>query len=176
MVEPEHDNLLLSRADAARCLDRMAEGLQACLQGLEGPLTLVGLETGGVRVADALYERLPAALQARLTRGALDANFYRDDYAQRGLHASKPSRMPLSLDGHVVALVDDVLFTGRTVRAAMNALFDFGRPQRVLLLTLIERPGRELPIAADVVGCHLDLSTGRRLSLGEDLSVSEVST
>jgi pyrimidine operon attenuation protein/uracil phosphoribosyltransferase len=106
---------------------------------------LVGIYTGGLWLA----ERLHKALGIAQPLGAIDVSFYRDDYGSKGLHA-KPQRteIPFDVDGAHVILVDDVLFTGRTTRAALNELFDFGRPARVELAVLVDRGGRELPVAA----------------------------
>lgn len=106
---------------------------------------LVGIRTGGLWLA----ERLHAVLGIQPPLGAIDVSFYRDDYGTRGLHA-RPQRteIPFNVDGAPVILVDDVLYTGRTTRAAINELFDFGRPAQVDLAVLVDRGGRELPIAA----------------------------
>ena len=106
---------------------------------------LVGIHTGGLWLA----ERLHALLCIRAPLGAIDVSFYRDDYGSKGLHA-RPQRteIPFNVDGAPVILVDDVLYTGRTTRAALNELFDFGRPARVDLAVLVDRGSRELPIAA----------------------------
>lgn len=106
---------------------------------------LVGIYTGGLWLA----ERLHAELGIAQPLGAIDVSFYRDDYASKGLHAS-PQRTEVSfdVDGAHVILVDDVLYTGRTTRAALNELFDFGRPATVELAVLVDRGGRELPVAA----------------------------
>lgn len=170
--EPSPSAVLIGPAEVAACLDEMAAALAERLRQASPPMILVGLETGGVRVAEALRARLPPELSAVLEHGALDANFYRDDFAARGLHPSKPSRMPLSLDAYTVVLVDDVVYTGRTARAAINALFDLGRPRRVLLLALVDKPGRELPIAADIVGRRVD--TAARVQLApHELAIVE---
>ena len=111
-----------------------------------GPATaLVGIYTGGLWLA----ERLHKALGIAQPLGAIDVSFYRDDYGSKGLHA-KPQRteIPFDVDGAHVILVDDVLFTGRTTRAALNELFDFGRPGVVELAVLVDRGSRELPVAA----------------------------
>lgn len=106
---------------------------------------LVGIYTGGLWLA----ERLHAELGIAQPLGAIDVSFYRDDYASKGLHA-RPQRteVPFDVDGAHVILVDDVLYTGRTTRAALNELFDFGRPATVELAVLVDRGGRELPVAA----------------------------
>lgn len=114
-----------------------------------GAFSLIGLQTGGVWLAQAIASAMPNAPAVH----ELDVSFYRDDIKQRGLHAQNtPSRLPLSLEGHHLVLVDDVLFTGRTVRAAINEVFDRGRPARIQLAVLVDRGGRQLPIQADYTG------------------------
>jgi pyrimidine operon attenuation protein / uracil phosphoribosyltransferase len=123
-------------------------------------IRLVGVHTGGVWLA----ERLRTDLSVADPVGLLDISFYRDDFSRSGLNPSvKPSHIPFAVDGADLVLVDDVLYTGRTVRAAMNELFDYGRPARIELAVLIDRGGRELPIEADVVG--------RRIEVPDEISV-----
>ena len=128
---------------------------------------LVGIYTGGLWLA----ERLHKALGIAQPLGAIDVSFYRDDYGSKGLHA-KPQRteIPFDVDGAHVILVDDVLFTGRTTRAALNELFDFGRPARVELAVLVDRGGRELPVAARYCAHTLDepLPRDQNLELQRD--------
>ena len=110
---------------------------------------MVGIHSGGVLVA----RRLHAAMEIDETLGELNSGFYRDDFSSHGLKAQlKPSLMPLSVEGRHIILVDDVLYSGRTIRAAMNELFDYGRPASITLVVLIDRGNRELPIEAQVVG------------------------
>lgn len=126
---------------------------------------IVGIHSGGAWLAERLAADL--GLQARL--GFIDVSFYRDDYARKGLHPDvKPTRIEFNVDGATIVLVDDVLYTGRTVRAAINVLFDYGRPQRIMLAALADRGGRELPVAADFVGAHARLAPGRSLALARD--------
>lgn len=137
-------------------LDRMAQTLdeQTKTRAMAEPL-LIGIRTGGVWVAEALHQRL----QLSEPLGHLNISFYRDDFSRIGLHPHvEPSALPFSLDDRHIILVDDVLHTGRTIRAALNELFDYGRPASVRLAVLVERPGRELPIQADVIGHSLDLA------------------
>ena len=123
---------------------------------------LVGIRTGGAWVA----ERLHALLDARLPLGTLDISFYRDDFSRIGLHpAVEPSNIPFDVEGRHILLVDDVLYTGRTVRAAMNELFDYGRPAAIDLAVLVDRGGRELPIAARYAGASLPLPDNQNLQL-----------
>lgn len=131
-----------------------------------GPTTgLVGIYTGGVWLA----ERLHAALGLKLPLGTLDVSFYRDDFSRKGLRRNvKSSDIPFDIDGCDVIIVDDVLYTGRTIRAAMNELFDYGRPQRIRLAALVDRGGRELPIAADFTGAEISITAGESIELKRD--------
>jgi len=123
---------------------------------------IVGVHTGGYWVAERLAEML--ALSGPI--GAIDIGFHRDDFDARGLpKPSGPTRLEGLVDGHSIILVDDVLHTGRTIRAAINAIFEYGRPGRILLATLVTRTGRQLPIQADAVGVNLDLPAEQRLKL-----------
>ena len=120
------------------------------------------MPAGHFRVA----ERLRALIGSTQPLGTLDINFYRDDFTRIGLHPRvTPSNLPFSVDDRHIILVDDVLHTGRTVRAALNALFDYGRPASIILAALIERRGRELPIHADICGLQLALSSNEHVKL-----------
>lgn len=122
----------------------------------------VGIHTGGAWVAERLREMvLPEA-----PLGTLDIAFYRDDFEQHGLpQRVRASELPFSIDGRHLILVDDVLMTGRTIRAALNELFDYGRPASVILVTLLDIEARQLPIRADVLGASLALPPGQRVKL-----------
>ena len=149
--------------DVQSLLDKIASELQARLrqQSIDRPL-LIGIHTGGVWVAKELHRRL----NLEETLGELSITFYRDDFTRIGLHPQvKPSNLPFDIDGRHIVLVDDVLHTGRTIRAALNEIFDYGRPASVCLVTLVIRPGRELPIAADVYGTTLDLGANEHVKL-----------
>jgi pyrimidine operon attenuation protein / uracil phosphoribosyltransferase len=123
---------------------------------------LIGIHTGGFWLAG----RLHAALGIKQPLGALDVSFYRDDFDAIGLHPQvKPSDIAFTVEGRQIVLVDDVLYTGRTIRAAMNELFDYGRPAAILLATLVDRGGRELPIAAQFVGAALTVPANQVLVL-----------
>lgn len=144
-------------------LESMTWNLKVALhgRGVEKPL-MVGIHTGGALVA----ERLHRALAIEDPLGTLDITFYRDDFSRVGMQPEvKPSRLPFSLDDRHIVLVDDVLYTGRTIRAALNELFDYGRPASVMLAVLVERSGRELPVCAQVVGTHLKLAAGEQVKL-----------
>jgi pyrimidine operon attenuation protein / uracil phosphoribosyltransferase len=130
-------------------------------RGIGAPL-MVGIHTGGVWVA----ERLHAALALADPLGTLDISFYRDDFTRIGMHPQvRPSHLPVGVDNRHVILVDDVLQSGRTIRAALNVLFDYGRPKSVILAALAERDGRQLPIEPNVVGLHARLEPGEQLKL-----------
>lgn len=147
-----------------------AEQLLASLTGAIKPdvtasTALVGIYTGGVWLAERLHQELQLALPL----GTLDVSFYRDDFGQIGLHPQvKPSDIAFEVEGSHIILIDDVLYTGRTIRAAINELFDYGRPASIRLAALVDRGGRELPIAAEYVGATLALPSHKMLALEKD--------
>jgi len=144
-------------------LKQLASQLKQILQekNINQPL-MVGIHTGGAWIAEKLHQAL--ALSEPLA--TLDISFYRDDFSRIGMHPQvKPSRLPPQVDDRHIILVDDVLHTGRTIRAAMNEIFDYGRPASITLACLLERSGRELPIQADAVAGHLHLETGQHIKL-----------
>ena len=144
----------------------LADVLKA--RGIEQPL-MIGIHSGGVWVAERLHRDL--GLTEPL--GHLDISFYRDDFSRIGSHPQvRPSHLPVPMDDRHLILVDDVLQTGRTIRAALNVLFDYGRPASVLLATLVERDGRELPVAADLVGLHAHLEPGQQVKLVTEASLA----
>jgi len=127
-----------------------------------GNTAIVGIHTGGAWLA----ERIHRALGITLPGGVLDISFYRDDYSKIGLHPQvSPSQLPFNVESSHIILVDDVLYTGRTIRAAVNELFDYGRPTRIDLAVLVDRGGRELPIAARYTGAVLALPENSMLEL-----------
>ena len=143
--------------------EKLFEALVTQLRSRVTPDTgIVGIVTGGAWLA----ERLHRALAVKTPLGVLDPSFYRDDFGKAGLHHQvKPSQIPFEVEGRRVLLVDDVLFTGRTVRGAMNELFDYGRPARIDLAVLVDRGGRELPIAAQHLGTSIEVPPGKVLVL-----------
>ncbi|NVK39688.1 MAG: bifunctional pyr operon transcriptional regulator/uracil phosphoribosyltransferase PyrR [Oceanospirillaceae bacterium] len=144
-------------------LDKMGTELKALLEQrhIDNPL-IVGIRTGGVWIA----ERLQQQLGFEDPIGILDISFYRDDFTQKGLHPSvQPSQLPGDTEGRHIVLIDDVLMSGRTVRAALNELFDYGRPASVTLVTLLDLQRRELPIQADIVGGTLAIGPNQVVKL-----------
>lgn len=143
-------------------ISRLASALDSHLtrNGYGSPL-LVGVHTGGVWVAKRLHELL--AIEAPL--GTLNINFYRDDFTRIGMHPMVTPSDLFSVDDRHVVLIDDVLHTGRTIRAALNEIFDFGRPASVTLGVLVERSGREIPIQADAIGLSLNLASHEYVKL-----------
>ena len=126
---------------------------------------LVGIHSGGVW----LMQRILKSIKQDLPFGTLDAALYRDDYAQRGLKTEpKPSNIAFDVADKHIILIDDIFYTGRTTRAAMNELFDYGRPASITLAVLINRGGAELPIAPNIVGANIDLKPNQDLQLTQD--------
>ena len=149
--------------EVAPLLDNLAVNLENYLQqqGITEPL-FIGIHTGGVWVAEALRQKM----QVTAPLGTLDISFHRDDYSQTGLNPSvKPSHLPFATENQHLVLIDDVLRSGRTIRAAMNEIFDYGRPASITLVTLLSLSGRELPIQADCCALYLDLSADQRIKL-----------
>ncbi|RBW49200.1 bifunctional pyr operon transcriptional regulator/uracil phosphoribosyltransferase PyrR [Marinobacter sp. F3R11] len=149
--------------DIDRLLDELENGLRQMLaeRCIESPV-LIGIRTGGVWVADILGKRL--GIEEPF--GQLDISFYRDDFSRIGLNPKvTPSSLPFDTEGRDIILVDDVIMSGRTIRAAMNELFDYGRPASIILATLIDLGARELPIQPDVAGQTLVLDAQQRVKL-----------
>ena len=145
--------------DAEDLLARLAERMRG---SVTPDTALIGIHTGGVWLA----QRLHKALALRQPLGTIDVSFYRDDYGSRGLHPKvKPSDIPFEVADADIILVDDVLYTGRTIRAAINELFDYGRPKSIRLAALVDRGGRQLPIAAQFVGAEVSVADGDQIEL-----------
>lgn len=149
MLLPDAEQLCTVLADSVR-------------PDLHPDTALIGIHTGGVWVA----ERLHAALGLKTPLGSLDVSFYRDDFSRSGLHAQlKKSDMPFAVEDRPIIIVDDVLYTGRTIRAALNEIFDYGRPARVDLAVLIDRGGRELPVCPRWTAQALEVGADKNLQL-----------
>src|SRR5687768_7876976 len=162
---PTRNSTLLDSRAVERTLKRMADEILELTGGTDD-LVLVGIQRRGVQLADRLVDLISASETVRVPRGVLDITLYRDDLQTVG---PRPvvgrTDLPWELDGRKVVIVDDVLYTGRTVRAALDELADFGRPARIALAVLIDRGGRELPIHADVVGKRIDLPRDGRVDV-----------
>ena len=156
--------VLLSADDIRRAITRMAHEIVERNQGTER-LLLAGIRTRGVTLAHRIAEAIAEFDGAQVDVVPLDINLYRDDLTSRTQPQVRPSTMPVAVQGMRVVLVDDVLFTGRTARAAMDALIDLGRPEAVQLAVLVDRGHRELPIRADYVGKNAPTSLGERVQL-----------
>jgi pyrimidine operon attenuation protein/uracil phosphoribosyltransferase len=144
-------------------LDDMSTDLRSLLssRNIDNPV-MIGIHTGGVWVAEALHNML----NIKEPLGTLNITFYRDDFTRIGIHPQvQPSNLPFDIDDRHVILVDDVLHTGRTIRAALNEIFDYGRPASVILTVLVERDGNELLITVDVIGEHVNLSANQNIKL-----------
>ena len=148
---------VLSADDVRRAITRIAHEIAERNHGTAG-LVVVGLQRGGVWMASTLADALQRIGEDPVPIGTLDVSFHRDDVGLRPIVPGSVTDIPLSLDGRIVALVDDVLFTGRTVRAALEALNEYGRPEAVQLAVMVDRGHRELPIRPDYVGKNLPTS------------------
>lgn len=157
---------VLESADVSRALTRISHEIVESNKGVDG-LVLVGIPTRGTILAQRIAEiisRIDAS--APVAVGSLDITLYRDDLARNPMRPSQPTEMPVEgIDGQTVVLVDDVLFSGRTVRSALDALNDHGRPKVVRLAALIDRGHRELPIRADFIGKNLPSAKDERISV-----------
>jgi pyrimidine operon attenuation protein/uracil phosphoribosyltransferase len=160
-------SMVLSAADVQRALRRVAHEIAERNRGLEDVI-LVGLQTGGVALTKRIAEVLLEVEGTQVPVGTLDVAFYRDDVGIRPVLPEAQTEIPLDLTGITVVLVDDVLFTGRTVRAALNALVDFGRARCVQLAVMIDRGHREVPIRADYVGKNLPTRIDEQVDVSLD--------
>lgn len=149
----------------ARTISRMADEIIERTDGADGVM-LVGIQRRGVQIADRIADVMRDREGRDVPRGALDITLYRDDLQTVGPRpVVGKTHLPGALEGKSVVIVDDVLFTGRTIRAALDELADFGRPARIMLAVLVDRGGRELPIHADVVGKHVSVPPGGRVDV-----------
>jgi len=148
--------------DAEQLVDRLAEQIR---REATASVALVGIYTGGVWIAERLHHALGLATPI----GTIDIAFYRDDYKKTGLRAGvKPSDIPFRVENADIILVDDVLYTGRTIRAALNEIFDYGRPTSIRLAALVDRGGRQLPICPQFVGATVEVDLDRTIELRRD--------
>lgn len=154
---------VLQHSDITRALTRISHEILEANHGGSG-LVLLGIPTRGVVLAERIGRQLELIEPGSGVTGTLDTTMYRDDLARNPTRAPQPTRIPAGgIDGRTVVLVDDVLFSGRTIRAALDAMVDLGRPKTVRLAVLVDRGHRELPIRADFVGKNLPTSTAERI-------------
>jgi pyrimidine operon attenuation protein/uracil phosphoribosyltransferase len=165
MTEKKNPKIVMDSDGIERCLTRIAYEILEKNKGMEN-LALVGIRTGGIYLAERLQKKISAIEGKKVPLGILDITLYRDDIAKtkKKIPLGK-TNIPFDLTDKKVVLVDDVLFTGRTIRAAMDALIDFGRPKMIQLAVLIDRGHRELPIRADYVGKNLPSSFWEAVSV-----------
>ena len=151
----------LPAIDAETCYQQLLAQLRAHLKPGD---FLVGVQSKGVKIAKRLHQDLGLGTPL----GTISSSMHRDDYTLRGLSKAELTQLPFDVDHAQIVLVDDVLFTGRTTRALLNELFDFGRPERIWLAVLVDRGGRQLPIQADFCAQHIDLPPHTALVLNQD--------
>lgn len=162
---PPKNSVVLDARAVDRTLKRMADEIIELHNGTDD-LILVGIQRRGVQLATRIVEAIREREKVEVPRGALDITLYRDDLQTVGPRpVVGPTDLPWNLEGKHVVIIDDVLYTGRTVRAALDELADFGRPRRIALAVVIDRGGRELPIAPDVVGKEIEVLPGRRVDV-----------
>jgi len=170
---PAHEVVVLTAEQMSRTTTRIAHEILEKNPGVEN-LAVVGIHTRGAFLGARIHELLCEVAGTQFAAGNIDISFYRDDVAARGAVGVIPStpqpvvkdtNLPFTIDGTTVILVDDVLYTGRTIRAAVDALFDYGRPARVQLAVLVDRGHRELPIRPDYVGKNLPTALRERISV-----------
>ena len=156
---------ILDAKGIERALTRMAHEIIEENRGVEDTV-LIGIVTGGVPLAQRLQQRISAIEGVLLPVGVLDITLYRDDWSRLSQHPIvRKTEIPFSTDDRNVILVDDVLFTGRTVRAALDAISDFGRPRRIQLAVLVDRGMRELPVQPDFTGTAIQTEAGQRINV-----------
>ena len=149
--------------EISQLLDRLESSITEVIaeRKLDNPL-MIGIHSGGVWIAEQLHQRLNITEPL----GKLDISFYRDDFSQIGINPKvKTSQLPLNIEARDIILIDDVFYTGRTIRAALNEIFDYGRPSQVVLGVLIERDGRQIPLKPDCTGSTITLKPGQRIKL-----------
>jgi pyrimidine operon attenuation protein/uracil phosphoribosyltransferase len=157
---------LLSQTQVRNCISKLAQGIEKRVREPQADWVLVGVQRRGVPLARRIARLLQGNGDGKIPVGTLDITFYRDDTDEAPLHpVVQDTDIPFDVTGKVVFLVDDVLYTGRTVRSALDELMDFGRPKRVYLVALVDRGRRELPIHADFVGESVPTQDGESVEV-----------
>lgn len=165
--------ILLDAQEIAFAIDKIAgeiiedfQGGMACVPPIQKGFALIGIRTRGVFLAERVKKRVEEIAKVSLPLGILDITLYRDDLSRLSDHPLvKKTEIPFSIESKILYLIDDVLFTGRTIRCALDALFDLGRPESVRLAVMVDRGGRELPIQADVVGIHYEAVSNQNVKV-----------
>ena len=157
--------IVMDNKEMDRALTRMAHEIAEENKGA-GDIAIIGIRTGGVPLAERLIERIAAIEGVKPPYGALDITLYRDDWSRLGYHPIvRKTEIPFSIDDRVIILVDDVLYTGRTIRAALDALTDLGRPRKIQLAIMVDRGRRELPIQPDYTGTSIQTSADEHVNV-----------
>ncbi len=157
--------IILQGKEVDKIIDDMVAKISECHENTEN-LVIVGIQKGGVELAHRIKKKLKETASFNPEMGTLDINLYRDDWTRIGTKpVVRTTNLPFSIDEKNIILVDDVLFTGRTVRAALDALADFGRPRRIELAVLVDRGHRELPICAQYVGLTINTKLGEHVDV-----------
>jgi len=173
---PRKKKAIMGGQDIERALDRIALQILERNQRTE-ELVIVGIHTGGVFLADRLHRIIEKREKIKLPSGSLDITLYRDDWSRVSQNPIvKKTDISFEVEGKILILVDDVLYTGRTIRAALDAIMDFGRPSSIQLAVLVDRGGRELPIQPDYTGMDIQIDPDQHIHvlLNEDAGVDEV--
>jgi pyrimidine operon attenuation protein/uracil phosphoribosyltransferase len=173
---PRKKKAIMGEQDIERALDRIA--LQILERNLKTKeIVIVGIHTGGVFLADRLHRIIEKREKIKLLSGSLDITLYRDDWSRVSQNPIvKKTDISFEVEGKIMVLVDDVIYTGRTIRAALDAIMDFGRPSSIQLAVLVDRGGRELPIQPDYTGMEIQIDPGQHINvlLNEEAGTDEV--
>ena len=156
--------VILTEVELRKTLSRLTSEIIEKIKNLEN-LLLVGIPTRGIELAEVLEKELLCKTGIKIRKGIIDPTFYRDDQSRVGTRLIKATDIPTPIEKKEIILIDDVIYTGRTVRAAMDALYSWGRPQRVMLLVMVDRGHRELPIHPDFCGKKVPTSKNESISL-----------
>jgi pyrimidine operon attenuation protein/uracil phosphoribosyltransferase len=175
MAKPRNFKIMINSFNIPEMLNQLEVALKNTIteRKITDPL-MIGIHTGGVWIAEQMHQRLNISEPL----GLIDISFYRDDFSQSGMNPKvKPSQLPINIEGRDIILIDDVFYTGRTIRAALNEIFDYGRPRQVVLGVLIERDGRQIPVKPDCVGEMISLPPGQRVKIiGPDNLAVDIQT